>query len=538
MKSKKRLISELNTFFNTEENKTVVPPIEEIRAYNSFDKIHGSIEQDRAPAKRRINTRRAVLMAACFVVCAALVAVPLSVGSPANDPVSVLPSSSSGDATETTVSQVLVNTTEQTVSIADTTDVSGSVIWSNGTIRPGLETDLRTAVLFENSSGETSEDKYTKKVSDKIYLRKPYYDYSSDTKFDFYDQFMNADDDALFALNVQVRFTAKERDLISAECGFDEVEEAKKKVGDTQDKIAGELKKSLDINTFLAYMKAKTDPEYIGALNDYYETGCGYIKNRLRFETEIKKEALDFLFEKCDSILFDGNTENENEAVYLSNTASLAVIIISKGRIKELESGDNTYFFTSASENYENAGLSKKFSQNKEIMPDDGKITYAAKEEFENASGDPLNVKIYYSLRDREPDEFDAKYGSPDDDYEARWNRVLAKYGMTREEYFNSNNIDAETVKKIQDDMHEYLNRTKETADLLDSVFLDGEMISYDRVNGCVTACITYDRALEIEKTWEIAVICVPGEDVIPYGVPSFVNYSFEDSADYQIVAE
>ena len=160
--------------------------------------------------------------------------------------------------------------------------------------------------------------------------------------------------------------------------------------------------------------------------------------------------------------------------------------------------------FELACVNYGDYTILDWYSYSEVHLSEESKLTDTLLDIYENGGSDSCYVYVHLTLPEREPDEFDAAF--PDDPRRSAWARVLAKFGMTEEE-FNSCG-DADLVQRIIDAKHADQRREEEYGALREKVFKEGEEVEwFGGYIGKSEAVLSYERALELSRLPEVAYI-------------------------------
>ena len=245
-----------------------------------------------------------------------------------------------------------------------------------------------------------------------------------------------------------------------------------------------------------------TDPEFVEARALFKKRKADIIREILKRKAKDNCALFETL-KTCSEIVCSADEDlGDNTAAYLYDTDSVAVAIMKKEDIVSLT--EDGVMFELACVNYGDYTILDWYSYSEVHLSGESKLTDTLCDIYENGGSDSCYVYVHLTLPEREPDEFDAAF--PDDPRGAAWARVLAKFGMTEEE-FNSCN-DADLVQRIIDAKHADQRREEEYGALREKVFEEGEEVEwFGGYIGKSEAVLTYERALELSRLPEVAYI-------------------------------
>lgn len=212
-------------------------------------------------------------------------------------------------------------------------------------------------------------------------------------------------------------------------------------------------------------------------------------------------ELIDALSEYGFKILYTG--ENAEYAVYLEKMHALGVAVGTKAQIEEFINSEHSliYFLCGAEKNANLMNPTDFYSGSEVYLEDGSGLSAAVKEQF-SALGDSekLKVKVVYAY-------FGDEYQTKEELGQAALDAI--GLDMTFYEWYNSN--DDELYDKYLDKYMEAKNRIIYHKDFNEQVagelLCDGELVEIRDWANCFIAELTYERALEVAQSEDVAYI-------------------------------
>lgn len=273
---------------------------------------------------------------------------------------------------------------------------------------------------------------------------------------------------------------------------------AKEKMNEAANKCIEKYTASGEMSYNEARARIYSDSEFVNARNEYLKIHKEKETAILLERYERNKGAVEELKKYGFELVYDA--KNEKYQPYLSACNALAVMTATKEQLLSLENKtlEYNYNLKAAAVNGEDYEYTDMYSYGEVQLAKNSKITDGLLQAYEEADGEKLRVyvSIGYFGKEYTVEEINAA--------------ALAATGMTEEEYMYHG--DMEAANKYREAHNRLTYHIDYNEEVVERLLKDGELLELQNHSSAFIAELTYERALELCESKEIAYIALEEE--------------------------